>query len=142
MPEWISPNQAMAVEPPGTDVQQNLQRTHLQQLEQTPEQQREQDMRQQHMMSRQETTYHGAAIGQTGTATRQELTAWIRVLAIPCRSCYATDSASMMSKALRLINAAERDLDEEEKGNQIKRGNPFGKPWDFKLTETYGNKPG
>ena len=129
MLEWISPNQAMANEPPGTDVQQNSQRANVQQPGQTLEQQREQDLGQQHMMSRQETNYHGAAIGQTGASTRQELTAWIRVLAIPCRSCYATDSASMMSKALRLIKAAERDLQEEEQGSQIMRGNPFGKPW-------------
>ena len=39
----------------------------------------------------------------------------------------------MMSKALRLIKAAERDLDEEEKGNHIKRGNPFGKPWGLQV---------
>ena len=51
-------------------------------------------------------------LGQTRTPTGQELTAWLRVLAIPCRNIYATDSASMMSKALRLIKAAERDLDE------------------------------
>ena len=99
------------------------------QPQETTEQQQEQDLRQQHMMLRQDTTYHGAAIGQTGTSTRQEFTAWIRVFAIPCRSSYATDSASMMSKALKLIKAAERDLDEEEQGTQIKRGNPFGKPW-------------
>jgi len=35
----------------------------------------------------------------------------------------------MMNKALRLIAAAERDLDEEAKGINIKRGNPFGRPW-------------
>ena len=35
----------------------------------------------------------------------------------------------MLNKALRLISAAERDLDEEAKGLNIKRGNPFGKPW-------------
>ena len=34
----------------------------------------------------------------------------------------------MMNKALRLIAAAERDLDEEAKGINIKRGNPFGRP--------------
>ena len=55
------------------------------------------------------TSYHEAAIGQAGTSTRQELTAWVRVLAIPCRSMYATDSASMLSKALKLINVAGRD---------------------------------
>ena len=91
----------------------------------SPEQQQEIDQRQQLAMLRQDTTLHGAAIGQTGTSTRQELTAWIRVLAIPCRSCYATDSASMMKKALKLIAAAERDMEENAKGIQIRRGNPF-----------------
>ena len=70
-----------------------------QQLQQGPEsQQRLKD----------DTSYYGAALGQTGTPTRQELTAWLRVLAIPCRSLYATDSASMMSKALKLIEAAKK----------------------------------
>ena len=78
---------------------------------------------------REATTFHGAAIGQTGTSTRQELTAWIRVLTIPCRSCYATDSASMMKKANRLIVAAEREIKEETDGIKVKRGSPFGKPW-------------
>ena len=93
-------------------------------------------------MLRQDTTFHGAAIGQTGTSTRQELTAWIRVLAIPCRSCYATDSASMMKKALKLITAAERDLEENAKGIKVRRGNPFKKPWDCKPMETFGSKHG
>ena len=84
-------------------------------------------------MSRQATNYHGVAIGQTGTSTRLELTAWIRVLAIPCRSCYATDSASMLNKARRLIKAAERDLAEEESGTVVKRGNPFKKPWGLQV---------
>ena len=35
----------------------------------------------------------------------------------------------MLNKALRLISVAERDLDEETKGINIERGNPFGKPW-------------
>ena len=39
----------------------------------------------------------------------------------------------MMNKALRLIKAAERDLDEEAKGTQIKRGDPFGKPWGLQV---------
>lgn len=103
--------------------------THQPQLQEVTEQQRENDMHLRLQQLREATTFHGAAIGQTGTSTRQELTAWIRVLAIPCRGIYATDSASMMNKALRLIAAAERDLDEETKGINIKRGNPFGRPW-------------
>ena len=95
-----------------------------------------------HNTERETTSYHGAALGQTGTSTRQELTSWIRVLAIPCRSMYATDSASMLSKALKLIAAAASVQDEKRQGKEVLRGNPFGKPWDFKSTVTYGSKPG
>ena len=55
---------------------------------------------------------------------------------------YDTDGASMLSKALRLIKAAERDLEEETKGIVIKRGNPFGNTWDCKSMETYGSNLG
>ena len=91
---------------------------------------------------KEDAAYIGVALGQTGTSTRQELTAWLRVLAIPCRSLYATDSASMMSKALKLIKAAERTITEQLTGNNEKRGNPFGKPWGCKSMATYGNRPG
>ena len=65
-----------------------------------------------------DTTYYGAALGQTGTSTRQELTAWLRVLAIPCRSFYASDSASMLSKALKLIESAEQSHPGENSGKR------------------------
>ncbi len=55
------------------------------------------------------------------------------MLAIPCRSMYATDSASMICKALRLIRAAERDQEEGAQGIIIKRGNPSGKPWGLQV---------
>jgi len=125
MPERTSPDQAVSDDSPGHFEQQEVQGRQVQQ--------RETDQQQQQMSLKQDTTYHGAAIGQTGTSTRQELTAWIRVLAIPCSSCYATDSASMMNKALRLIEAAERDLEEEEMETEIKRGNPFRKPWGLQV---------
>ena len=95
-----------------------------------------------HSEDRETTSYHGAAIGQTGTSTRQELTAWVRVLAIPCRNMYATDSASMLSKALMLIKAAERDQEEEAQGIVIKRGNPFENHGGCKSMETFGSKHG
>lgn len=78
---------------------------------------------------RETTSYHGAAIGQTGTSTRQELTAWVRVLALPCRSMYATDTVSMLSKALKLIKAGEKDQKGKDQSTKVRRGNPFGKPW-------------
>ena len=65
---------------------------------------------------REEASYHGQAIGQTLTSTRLELMAWVRVLAMPIRSCYATDSASMMGKAMKLIKAVE------EREKQIEQG--------------------
>ena len=94
------------------------------QPQEASEQQEEQEQRQQ---LKEATSYYGAALGQTGTSTRQELTAWLRVLAIPCRSLYATDSASMMSKALKLIAAAEQLMMETRNGIIKIRGKPFGK---------------
>ena len=62
-----------------------------------------------HTNDRGEVSTYGPAIGQTGTSTRQELLAWLMVLAIPVRSYYATDSASLISKANRLIEAVRKD---------------------------------
>ena len=47
---------------------------------------------------RNERSCQGPANGQTGSSTRQELMALIRVLALPYRTMYATDSASMLAK--------------------------------------------
>ena len=55
---------------------------------------------------------------------------------------YATESVGMLDKALRLIQAAERDLDEEARGIVTLRGNPFGKAWGYRLMETSGSKLG
>ena len=83
---------------------------------------------------REEASYHGQAIGQTLTSTRLELMAWIRVLALPFRSCYATDSAAMLGKAVRLIAAARNEeFSEAHRSNRTKTKtkakNPFKKPW-------------
>ena len=96
---------------------------------------------------RTETSYHGPANGQTGSSTRQELMAWIRVLALPYRSMYATDSASMLAKARKLIEAARKfEEGNKEEGGAQRQGkrlrNPFKKPWDCNVTETYGSKLG
>ena len=69
-------------------------------------------------------------LGKRERLPGKNITAWLRVLAIPCRSLYATDSASMMSKALKLIAAAEKPMEEQKKGIVKIRGNPFGKSWD------------
>ena len=80
---------------------------------------------------RREATYHGPAIGQTGSSTRQELTAWITVLTMPIRSRYATDSKSMMDKALQLIEAARKMEEQHARHmNKARRPkNPFRKAW-------------
>jgi len=121
MPKWPQPSQVEQFEPTGQEQPVILERI------------LENDEQQQIQPYRETTSYHGPAIGQTGTSTRQELTAWITVLTIPCRSCYATDSASVLNKALRLIEAAERDLVDETMGISIKRGNPFKKPWGLQV---------
>ena len=82
---------------------------------------------------RAESSYHGPANGQTGSSTRQELMAWIRVLGLPYRTMYATDSACMLGKAKKLIEVA-RQFEEKSKGEgrapsegkQMR--NPFKKP--------------
>ena len=51
--------------------------------------------------------------GQTGSSTRIELAAWIAMLTQPIRTMYATDSASMLSKAQLLLQIAKEI---EEKG--------------------------
>ena len=78
---------------------------------------------------RSEASYYGPAIGQTGTSTRQELAAWIRVLALPYRSMYATDSASMLGKAKKLLAATKKHHEAAKLGMKLHQGNPFGKPW-------------
>lgn len=57
------------------------------------------------------------------------------VLALPIRSLYATDSAAMLGKATRLIDAV-RAVEKEEQANPTREKeaaahnrNPFGKPW-------------
>ena len=59
--------------------------------------------------AREEKNHSGAALGQTGRSTRQELTAWILILSMPMRSIYATGSASMLTKANKLSIAAKDD---------------------------------
>ena len=59
-----------------------------------------------------ETSAFGAAIGQTGSSTRTELMAWLSVLTLSIRSNYATDSAAMLGKAVRLIAAVQKQEDE------------------------------
>lgn len=86
-----------------------------------------------HQHFKEDTVYFGAALWQTGTSTRQKLTAWLRVLAIPCRILYATNVVSMMNKALRPIKAAEKTITDMYSGNNNKKGSPFGKPWGLQV---------
>ena len=79
---------------------------------------------------RMEANLAGPALGQTGSSTRQELTAWILVLSLPLRSMYATDSASMLSKAKTLLIAALRRQEKVERGEKVNgEQSPFKKPW-------------
>ena len=71
-----------------------------------------------------EISKYGPAIGQTGTSTRQELLAWLMVLAIPVRSYYATDSASLISKADKLIEAVRKDEERRARGLKSLEKNP------------------
>ena len=79
--------------------------------------------------AREENNYSGAAIGQTGSSTRQELAAWILVLSQPMRSKYPTDSASMLAKAKKLIEAAKAKEELEAQGRKTPIRKPYRKPW-------------
>lgn len=79
------------------------------------------------LLHRSETSYHGLAIGQTLTSTRMELMAWIGVLAIPMKSCYATDSLSMLNKANKLTKAVEDREKQESNGQSISKNNHLKK---------------
>ena len=91
------------------------------------------------LKDRMEQNLYGQAIGQTGRSTRQELTARILVLSMPIRSMYATDSASMLSKAKVLLAAAKKKLEAEGQGNMTHMRNPFKKPWGSRTREACGN---
>ena len=65
-------------------------------------------------MHRREMKLAKPAIGQAGSSTRQELTAWIYALTIAARHTFATDSAAMLRKVELLIGKAAR-LEELER---------------------------
>ena len=92
--------------------------------------------------AKEEKNYSGVAIGQTVSPTRQELIVWILVLSLPMRSKYATDSASMLAKAKKLIEAEKAKEELEAQGKKAPTRNPFRKPWGSKKTGASGNKPG
>ena len=59
--------------------------------------------------------------------------AWVRVLVMPIRSCYATDSASMVGKAITLIKAVG-DLETQIKQRKkATTNNPFKKAWNLQI---------
>ena len=76
-----------------------------------------------------ETNIDGGAIGQAGSSTRQEITAWIMSLTLPIRSMYAIESASMLCKAKRMLTAIglREHLQADEK--KLPQRNPFRRPW-------------
>ena len=69
------------------------------------------------------------ALGQTGSSTRQEISAWLLALTLPMRSNYATDSQSLVDKATQMLQAAKRMQKQRNDGTQIRNTNPFKKPW-------------
>ena len=48
----------------------------------------------------------GGAVGQDGSSTRQEIAGWLAALTLPFRICYATDSAALIAKTNKLLQAA------------------------------------
>ena len=82
-----------------------------------------------HDAGREEQNIAASENGQTGSSTRMELAAWIVALSQPIRSCYATDSASMLGEALRLLQKAKETEQKEEEGKKVDKQNPYTKPW-------------
>ena len=92
--------------------------------------------------AREDKKHSGGALGQTGTSTRQELTAWILAFSMPMRSMYATDSANMLAKAQMFLKAAKLREEIEAQGKNALSRNPFRKPWGSIRMETSGSKRG
>ena len=59
--------------------------------------------------------------GQTGSSTRMEVAAWIAMMTKPMRFTYATDSASMLGKAVAILKAAKEVEDKEERGESVNK---------------------
>ena len=72
--------------------------------------------------SKEQLNMFGGAIGQTGSSTRQEFTAWISSLTQPFRILYATDSAAMLSKAQALLKAVANNELREKQGSVLAPG--------------------
>ena len=76
---------------------------------------------------REEKNEAAPSIGQTGSSTRMELAAWMLVLRKPVRSVYATDSKSMMDKAIQLLQQAEKVEERQRRGEKANSVKPFKK---------------
>ena len=87
------------------------------------------EQRRRSVPQRMETNESAPSIGQTGSSTRMELVAWIIVLTKPVRSKYATDSKSMLDKAVFLLQQAERIEEKQRRGEKVSTANPFEKAW-------------
>ena len=59
----------------------------------------------QHPDGGQSHTVAGGAVGQDGSSTKQEIAGWIAALTLPFKICYATDSAALIAKTNKLLQA-------------------------------------
>lgn len=87
--------------------------------------------------AREEKNHSGAALGQTESSARQELTAWIFVLSMPMRSMYAIDSAHMLTKAKMLLKAVKLREEMEAHGKKA----PFAESLEGNMGAPAGWKP-
>ena len=85
---------------------------------------------------RKEENLSAPSLGQTGSFTGTELAAWLLVLTKPIRSMYATDSASMLRKALYLIQQARFVEEKEMRGQQVNIRISYKKP---RALQKYGD---
>ena len=89
-----------------------------------------------------EKNHAGAALGQTGSSTRNELMAWILVLNLPIRNMYAPDSASMFSTAKTMLAIAARRTERRKEGRKSTGGILSEKLGACKEMVTYGSRHG
>ena len=62
-------------------------------------------------------------LGQASSSTRQELAAWLMILAEPFRSDYATDIANIQGKTIALMKEAARMKEKEARGEKVNKQN-------------------
>ena len=71
----------------------------------------------------------GGAVGQDGWSTRQELAGWLAALTLPLKICYDTDSAALIAKTKKLLQATFHVENLQAHNKSVPTLNPLGRRW-------------